>query len=259
MGPAPKVTSICSYWVEEKPRKKPQPGNLPRSVIELEPPGFAARRANRYSTGVDNNYGIALNGELFMFHDGALVHFTHRVRDYLNQQFPGKWIGRGGPVPWPPRSPDLTPPDFFVWEQMRNLHATPVESEDDLMARIFAAAGEINDNPDLRNLSTPTKCYFENDERDSKRTRMTSETRIAERITSRDSKDKCNEHSEQERNFVLEYAIRKVQDNREGLELNGLHQLLVYADGQNMLGQNPQTIGENTGILLEVRKEIGVS
>jgi len=31
------------------------------------------------------------------------------------------WIGRGGPVPWSPRSPDLNPLDFFFWSCSKNI------------------------------------------------------------------------------------------------------------------------------------------
>jgi hypothetical protein len=47
-------------------------------------------------------------------------------------------------------------------------------------------------------------------------------------------------------NFALEYANRKVLDTQVGLKLNGTHQLLVYADDVNLLGDDIGTIKKHT-------------
>jgi hypothetical protein len=59
-------------------------------------------------------------------------------------------------------------------------------------------------------------------------------------------------------NFYLVYVIRSAQVNQGGLKLNGIHQLLVYADDVNNLGGRVHTIKENAEALVVASKETGL-
>ena len=64
------------------------------------------------------------NNQFFFMQDGAPPHWSTIVRDWLNEKLPNRWIGRGADtdlnIKWPPRSPDLTPCDFFLWEYIKS-------------------------------------------------------------------------------------------------------------------------------------------
>jgi len=84
--------------------------------------------------------------------DGAPPHYALPVRQFLDETFPGRWIGRRGAIEWPARSPDFSPLDFFLWGHLKSkIYATEPESLDDLRNRITNECQRIT--PDmLRNV-----------------------------------------------------------------------------------------------------------
>ena len=50
---------------------------------------------------------------------------------------------RGGPISWPPRSPDLTPIDFY-WGYIQDIvYSIPVADLEDLHQKIIAACATV--------------------------------------------------------------------------------------------------------------------
>lgn len=89
----------------------------------------------------DQNY---LEDQLIFQQDGAPAHYALPVRQYLDQHFPGHWIGRRGSIEWPPRSPDLSPLDFFLWGHLKSrIYSTPPASLEDLRQRITNECRQI--------------------------------------------------------------------------------------------------------------------
>ena len=99
--------------------------------------------------GLLEDIPLLKRSQIYFQHDGAPPHYTRHLRDYLNEFCPNCWLGRGGPSAWPPRSPDLTPLDYYLWGHMKTLvYETKVESRPALRHRIFAVAEHIRNHPD---------------------------------------------------------------------------------------------------------------
>lgn len=87
--------------------------------------------------------------QIFFQQDGAPPHFKCDVRAWLDDNFP-QWIGRAGPFPWPARSPDLTPLDFFLWGYVKHkVYETQPRDLDDLRTRIRDAFDGIRETPGM--------------------------------------------------------------------------------------------------------------
>ncbi|KAJ4438173.1 hypothetical protein ANN_14112 [Periplaneta americana] len=85
---------------------------------------------------------------IHFLHDGAPAHFSRTARRYLDRRFPDRWIGRGGLIAWPPRSPDLNPLDFYLWGHLKSLvYSSPVTDLESLRNRIMACSEYIRNTP----------------------------------------------------------------------------------------------------------------
>jgi hypothetical protein len=76
--------------------------------------------------------------------DGATAHTANATIRYLEEFYGDRLISRGL---WPPRSPDLTPLDFYLFGRMKtNIFKNRIHTLEDLQAAIVRELGSIEQN-----------------------------------------------------------------------------------------------------------------
>ncbi|KAL4085280.1 hypothetical protein QTP88_027139 [Uroleucon formosanum] len=89
---------------------------------------------------------LDIRANLIFQQDGAPAHNANIVRNQLNEYFPNRWLGTYGAVQWPPRSPDLTPLDYFLWSHLKTVvYANPPTCLLELKNKILAACNQITE------------------------------------------------------------------------------------------------------------------
>ncbi|GJQ70021.1 hypothetical protein Trydic_g22511 [Trypoxylus dichotomus] len=107
------------------------------------------------STFVEENVPLAIFQRGYFQQVGAPVHHSLMFWDCLNDKFGKRWIGRGGPFPWPARSLDLTPCDFWLCGMVKDrIYASKSLNLDNLKHRITPVIAEISTQISQRALQT---------------------------------------------------------------------------------------------------------
>ena len=77
--------------------------------------------------------------------DGAPPHIGKQMKEFLTTQFfQARVISRHFDIPWPARSPDLNPCDFWLWGALKyEVYQTKPTTLDELKMRIVEAANHI--------------------------------------------------------------------------------------------------------------------
>jgi hypothetical protein len=74
--------------------------------------------------------------------DGATAHTAHMFMELLDDVFADRIISK---TIWPPRSPDLSPPDSFLWVAMKNsVYSNNPHTTDDLKMAITEYIGNVD-------------------------------------------------------------------------------------------------------------------
>lgn len=115
---------------------------------------------NIYANFLENELPVLLEDlpllmreDMIFQHDGAPAHSSRRACAVLNARFPDKWMGRGGPIIWPARSPDLNVLDYFVWGYIKDLiEHRRNDAEDDVRRAIIVAFNTIT--PEMAHRAT---------------------------------------------------------------------------------------------------------
>jgi hypothetical protein len=98
--------------------------------------------------------------DLWFKNDNARPHITAKVQNFLRQKFGHMFIGVGVTVPLSACSSDLTIPDFFLWEYLKDRgYAHSIANIQDLQQCIRIGVNKINNNPTLlRNMYNSYYC-----------------------------------------------------------------------------------------------------
>ena len=98
----------------------------------------------------NNQYWEGMFRGLWWAQDGASAHRLLGVRYRLNEAFMNRVVGLGHNVEWPPRSPDLTPCDFFMWGYLKDkVFSTPPEKIQQLRQKIIDEFNTLRQRPEM--------------------------------------------------------------------------------------------------------------